>query len=338
MVPNALAQGNVYLSYAKINLFLKIVGKTCINGTNYHLLESRFMKVPHLYDTLTFEWNAPKFEIVGNFDCALEQNSIYKAYRLLMPYLRESQSQALAHLRILVNKRIPSGGGLGGGSSNAACFLQAIHQIFGLSLDLQTLMNLGAQVGSDVPFFLSGLEIANVRGRGEIVESCNKAQKPDGFAPFEVEIIMPKLHCETAKVYQQYAKFFYNEATIQQNQKQNWLEIPNNEILQKTPQENNDLLVAALALYPKLESYVEQGLFLSGSGSCFWRKKDSTNKKLKSLESQNIESCEGASFEAEKAIRKDLLVESRLSSLALETSEGALSMQSPNAESLGEAR
>lgn len=286
MVCDSPAQDNVCKSYAKINLFLKIIGKTRINGVNYHLLESRFMKVPHFYDTLTFEWNAPKFEIVGNFDCALEQNSIYKAYRLLVPYLRESQSQALEHLRILVNKRIPSGGGLGGGSSNAACFLQTVWQTLNLDLDLQTIMNLGAQVGSDVPFFLSGLEIANVRGRGEIVESCNreKVQDSSRFAPFEVEIIMPKFSCETARVYQEYANSFYNETIVQQNQSQRWLEISNDEILRKTAQENNDLLMAALTLYPKLESYVKQGLFLSGSGSSFWRPLQKDFKNFKTSE------------------------------------------------------
>lgn len=270
MVCDSLTQ-DVYKSYAKINLFLKIVGKTCINGVHYHLLESRFMKVPSLYDSLSFDWNAPAFEIVGNFDCTTEQNTIFKAYRLLMPYLTESQKQALGHLSIRVEKNIPSGGGLGGGSSNAACFLQAVNQKLEIGLDLPTLMNLGAQVGSDVPFFLSGLEIANVKGRGEIIESCYQEKESQEFAPFEVEIVMPNLHCNTAKVYQKYAESFYDEARVRQTKAQNWLEMPNQTILQNNALQNNDLLVAVLALYPKLESYREEGLFLSGSGSSFWR-------------------------------------------------------------------
>lgn len=273
MVCDFLAQNSAYKSYAKINLFLKIVGKTNVNGINYHLLQSRFMKVSNLYDTLFFDWNAQSFEIVGCFGCSMEQNTIYKAYDLLKPYLREWQNKALKHLKVCVDKKIPSGGGLGGGSSNAACFLQVVNQELKLNLDWQTLMNLGAQVGSDVPFFLSGLEIANVEGRGEIIESCNKGKESQDFAPFEVEIVTPKIHCETAKVFKKYSDSFYKEAKIQQTKAQNWLKISNQEILQKSAFENNDLFVAVLALYPKLESYVKEGLFLSGSGSCFWCKK-----------------------------------------------------------------
>ncbi len=275
MICDSNAQDCVYKSYAKINLFLKIVGKTCINGVNYHLLESRFMRVPNLYDTLVFDWNAQDFEVVGDFDCPIQSNTIFKAYCLLKRYLNESQKKDLGHLKVLVDKRIPSGGGLGGGSSNAACFLQVINQQLNLDLDLQDLMNLGAQVGSDVPFFLSHLEIANVRGRGEIVESCNLNKECQDFAPFEVEIVMPKLHCNTAKVFQKYSDSFYEEERVKQNQLQKWLEIPNHKILQKNAIENNDLLTAVLMLYPSLEPYVKAGWFLSGSGSSFWRQKES---------------------------------------------------------------
>lgn len=278
MVCDSLTQ-DTYKSYAKINLFLKIVGKTCINDVNYHLLESRFMKVQSLYDTLAFDWNAPAFEIVGNFDCTTEQNTIFKAYRLLIPYLTESQKQALEHLSIRVEKNIPSGGGLGGGSSNAACFLQVVNRKLAIGLDLPTLMNLGAQVGSDVPFFLSSLEIANVKGRGEIIESCQQETESQEFAPFEVEIVMPKLHCNTAKVYQKYAESFYNETKIQQTQVQNWLKMSNQAILQNNALENNDLLAAVLVLYPELESYSKEGLFLSGSGSSFWRQSKKSQDK-----------------------------------------------------------
>lgn len=282
MVCDFLTQDSTYKSYAKINLFLKIVGKTQVNGINYHLLESRFMRVSHLYDVLTFDWSAQDFEVVGNFDCPMQQNTIYKAYRLLLPYLKESQKEALKHLRVLVDKKILSGGGLGGGSSNAACFLQGIHQKLKLDLDKQTLMNLGAQVGSDVPFFLSGLEIANVEGRGEIVESCDQE-------PFEVEIIIPKISCNTAKVFQKYSDSFYQEAKIKQIKSQNWLKKANQEIFTKSALENNDLLAAVLLLYPQLESYVKENLFLSGSGSCFWRKKILCVNATESKDSTKVE-------------------------------------------------
>ncbi|WP_299546611.1 4-(cytidine 5'-diphospho)-2-C-methyl-D-erythritol kinase [uncultured Helicobacter sp.] len=255
-------------AYAKINIFLKIVGKAQINHTFYHLLQSRFMRVSTLFDTLEFSFNAKNFNVIGNFDCTLEQNTIYKAFMTLLPYLNATQKEQLKHTQIRVQKQIPSGGGLGGGSSNAACFLQVVNKELDLGLECEELMEIGASVGSDVPFFLSDLEIANVEGRGEIITPCELESK------FDVEIIYPSLYCSTKEVFKKYATEFYDENMILKTKAQAWLTKSNAEILKNDAFSNNDLLKPLLKMYPELESYLQKGVFLSGSGSCFWSCKE----------------------------------------------------------------
>ncbi|MBX7490036.1 4-(cytidine 5'-diphospho)-2-C-methyl-D-erythritol kinase [Helicobacter sp. Faydin-H64] len=267
-------------SYAKINLFLKIVGKTQINNTSYHLLQSRFMRVASLYDTLGFNFNAKEFSLVGDFDCLTEQNTIYKAFIVLLPYVSKEQVKALNHTQIVVQKKIPSGGGLGGGSSNAACFLQVVNRELNLGLDKATLMEIGAKVGSDVPFFISDLELANVEGRGEIITPYNAESK------FDIEVITPNVHCSTAEVFRLYAKEFYSTSAIVQTQMESWLQKSNAEILNNNAFSNNDLLKPLLRLHSELESYCQKGVFLSGSGSCFWKKCNAIEYAAKHKEAQ----------------------------------------------------
>ena len=125
-------------------------------------------------------------------------------------------------------------------------------------------MEIGANIGSDVPFFASGLEIANVGGRGEVVTPCDEA-------PFLVEIFSPKVHCSTQAVFQKYAEEIYSQATTLQAKNERWLQKSNAEILEQNAFVSNDLLKPLLRLHPSLESYCKKNVFLSGSGSCFWK-------------------------------------------------------------------
>ena len=105
-------------SYAKVNIFLKIAGKR----DNYHELVSRFVRVHSLYDVISFvKTNKKAFEIIGDFGCKLESNTVYKAYNLLKAY-DGVEEYFLTH-SVKVEKNIPEFAGLGGGSSNAATFL-----------------------------------------------------------------------------------------------------------------------------------------------------------------------------------------------------------------------
>lgn len=150
-------------SHAKIN-WLLAVAATRADG--FHEILSLFQAL-ELGDDMTFRaLETGECQLAGfPADIALESNLVYRAWRLM----RERFPGRVHGLSVLIEKHLPRGGGLGGGSSNAAATLNAINALYGLALAPAELADLGAELGSDVPFFItSGAAI--VRGRGEIVE------------------------------------------------------------------------------------------------------------------------------------------------------------------------
>ncbi len=148
---------------AKINLFLEVLGK---REDGYHEIET-VMQAVGLSDRLEF-WRRPAGEfsisVAGGPAPADEDNLALRAARLLA---RESGEQEGIHIHL--EKRIPVGGGLGGGSSDAAAALRGLDRLWGLGARREDLANIGSKLGSDVNFFLSG-GTAVCRGRGELVE------------------------------------------------------------------------------------------------------------------------------------------------------------------------
>ena len=252
-----------YKAFAKVNIFLKITGKR----GNYHELFSRFMKLPQLYDELSFESKTqPGFVLIGDFSCETKQNTIYKAYEAL---LKVTQSDALAKLietyAIKVTKNIPSFAGLGGGSSDAACFLKMCNNTLDLGLSLTELAKIGSAIGADVPFFIYDYTAANVSGIGEIVEKFDEEA-------LEFDINTPNVLGSTPKVYQAFRESFYKELSDDEYAK---LSVASSkEVLQNySISDANDLFEPALHLYPELKDSYKKGWFFSGSGSTFFRLK-----------------------------------------------------------------
>jgi len=234
---------------------------------NYHELFSRFMKVTDLYDEISFKPKEAKgFVLLGNFGCETQQNTIYKAYKALQDY---TSSEALAKLidtyAIKVEKNIPSFAGLGGGSSNAACFLKMCNNTLDLGLSLKQLAHIGSSVGADVPFFIYDYNSANVSGIGEIVEKFDEE-------PLNLELKTPNVEGSTPKVYQCFREDFYKELSAEEFAK--LAQMPSKDILQTyTVAEANDLFEPALQLYPELKESYQKGYFFSGSGSTFFKLK-----------------------------------------------------------------
>ena len=253
-----------YKAYAKVNIFLKITGTRGV----YHEILSRFVLINDLYDTLYFESKEDvDFSIIGDFNCATEQNTIYKSYLAL---LKATQSDALQRLMqthaVKVDKKIPSFAGLGGGSSDAATYLLMCNEVLHLGLSREALAQVGSQVGADVPFFISGYQSANVSGIGEIVEKFDEA-------PLSIETYTPDIEISTPKVYQKFRETFYKTLSIEDQ-----VALYNRssmEILQEMDAaQANDLFEPAKLLYPKLKEHYKEGWFFSGSGSSFFRVKD----------------------------------------------------------------
>ncbi|MGP1580778.1 MAG: 4-(cytidine 5'-diphospho)-2-C-methyl-D-erythritol kinase [Wolinella sp.] len=254
-----------FRSYAKINLFLKIIG----TRGDYHELVSRFWRIDSLYDTLIWLEGCESFTVRGKFSCEMRQNSIYKAKEALIPHLSSTQKRELEQLGVSVEKHIPEGAGLGGGSSNAATFLLMVIERFNLRLSLEELAGIGARVGADVPFFIFGYKSANVFGIGEHVKEVREI-------PARVELFTPPLEINTGAVYRHFRREILGNLDLNKQAKtaEELCEYKGSEILEHPdPLTLNDLYPAALACDPSLREYALPGRFFSGSGSTFFAKR-----------------------------------------------------------------
>ena len=134
---------------AKLNLFLHVVGQ---RSDGYHLLQSVFRFVD-LHDTLNFERRSDGVIVCENALPGLraEDDLIYKAAKAL-----QKATGVKWGAQIACTKRIPAGGGLGGGSSNAASTLIALNRLWETGLSRKQLMELALHLGADVPVFVFG--------------------------------------------------------------------------------------------------------------------------------------------------------------------------------------
>ncbi|MFZ0330828.1 MAG: 4-(cytidine 5'-diphospho)-2-C-methyl-D-erythritol kinase [Acinetobacter bohemicus] len=155
-------------SPAKLNLFLHITGR---RDDGYHELQTIFQLID-LNDWLEFtQTDNLQISIDGLNSVDLEHNLIYKATQILKPY-----AQKITGLSIRVEKNIPMGAGLGGGSSNAATTLIVVNQLWQCGLSIEQLAKLGVKLGADVPIFVYGRN-AWAEGIGEQLTFIDLEQK-----------------------------------------------------------------------------------------------------------------------------------------------------------------
>lgn len=239
-------------SFAKINVFLKVVG----TRGNYHEILSRFVLCEQLFDEIYFE-RSNSFAIECD-NKEIKENIIQKAIdELKKAGFSNELDEFFSSHKIIINKQIPIGAGLGGGSSNAATFLLMVNDELNLNIKRENLMQIASKIGADVTFFVSGYKAANVSGIGEIIEEF------DDEVP-NLNIFTPNVFCSTPMVYQEFRSNFLqyidiNAAKKMQNLKsKELLEIYKNEEL-------NDLFAPCFKLYPQMNEFRDK--FLSGSGS-----------------------------------------------------------------------
>jgi 4-diphosphocytidyl-2-C-methyl-D-erythritol kinase len=156
-------EGVLMRACAKVNYALEVLG---LRGDGYHEISSVLQSVS-LADELEIEHSRGGFELFfepeGVEIGPLEENTVYKAWALLW----EVSGHELP-TRIRLHKKIPAGAGLGGGSADAAAVLVGMNELFGLGLGAEKLRTIGARIGADVPFCLSG-GTALAEGVGEIL-------------------------------------------------------------------------------------------------------------------------------------------------------------------------
>lgn len=174
---------------AKLNLFLHLMGR---RADGYHELQSVFVAIG-LSDTLDFTCRSDgQLERSGELIGPLEGDLALRAARAL-----QTASACPLGAHIHVEKRIPAGSGLGGGSSDAATTLIALNRLWGLNWPREKLASIGLTLGADVPFFL-GASPALVEGIGERLRALpNDLAGPALWAI----VVYPQVHLSTAAVF-----------------------------------------------------------------------------------------------------------------------------------------
>lgn len=172
---------------AKINIGLRITG---VRPDGYHELETLFYRIP-LSDALEVTPSERDTFDDGGFGDP-EQNLVMRALRLLR---KEVGEESLPPVEVILRKRIPTGAGLGGGSSDASEMLLMLRRLFDLQVSDERMSNLALQLGADCPFFLtSGPQIG--RGIGEILTPY-----PLELSGKVLTLIHPGIHVSTAEAY-----------------------------------------------------------------------------------------------------------------------------------------
>ncbi|MEP7246014.1 MAG: 4-(cytidine 5'-diphospho)-2-C-methyl-D-erythritol kinase [Gammaproteobacteria bacterium] len=172
---------------AKLNLFLHITGR---RPDGYHDLQTLFQLIDLNDDIgITLRDDGQIERTAGPADVPAEKDLVIRAARALQKATGTSFGASLQ-----VRKRIPMGGGLGGGSSDAATTLLALNHLWGCNLPLEALAGIGITLGADVPVFVYGSS-AWAEGRGEIL---TPVELPERW----FLVIHPRVHVSTAEVFQ----------------------------------------------------------------------------------------------------------------------------------------
>ena len=173
---------------AKLNLNLSVLGKR-IDGM--HEIKTQFQLI-NLFDGLLIKKTSSKsISVKTNLGSSIEDknNIVFSAIKLLSDHVGKD-----IHCEVEIIKNIPLGGGLGGGSSNAAAALIGTNFLFKLGLSAQDLMQLGEKLGADVPFFIFGKN-AFASGIGEILVEEHK-HIDDKYL-----LLFPQIHSSTKELF-----------------------------------------------------------------------------------------------------------------------------------------
>lgn len=256
---------------AKVNLGLHVLRK---REDGYHDIETIFLAVPW-YDVLRASPAASFVFTCSDSELPVDNSNLcVKAARLLMDHVaqRQPEKAELPGVALHLEKNIPYGAGLGGGSSDAANTLLLLNEYWGLDLDRQQLHSIAAALGSDVPFFLEDTP-AYAEGRGEVLVpltsfSEGHASESSAYSfPFEMVLAVPPVHVATAAAYRGVTPNDKNRPDLKALVRSNNLDIWRKELV-------NDFESSVFGSYPlvgevkaKMEAAGAEYTAMSGSGS-----------------------------------------------------------------------
>ncbi|MDW5418403.1 4-(cytidine 5'-diphospho)-2-C-methyl-D-erythritol kinase [Iodobacter sp. CM08] len=257
MAMESLGTNSVWQDFpapAKLNLFLHIVGR---RPDGYHLLQSVFQLID-LSDTISLRVNASGEVIHHNPlpSVPADTDLTVRAARLL-----QHATGCKLGVDIRVDKRLPMGGGVGGGSSDAATVMLALNRLWQLNLPRSKLMELGLSLGADVPFFIFG-ESAFVEGIGEIMT-------PVATPDTHFVILHPAVHVSTPQI--------FRDPSLTRNTPPITVPLLSSAVTQ------NDLEAVACKSHPKIAESITwlsqyANARMTGSGSCVFASFTSPNE------------------------------------------------------------
>jgi len=253
-------------SHAKINLFLYVTGK---REDGYHTLCSLMTRVD-LCDSLGFEFGREQVSIsCSHPDVPSDNTNIAaRAACLFFEEFYHKKGGKKAGVAITLEKEIPVGAGLGGGSSNAAVVLNVLNKKYHYPFSRRELMDMGLFLGADVPFFIHGGP-ALAKGVGDRLETALPLQ------PYHVLLFYPGIQALTGEVYK---KMDFSLTKRGKSNINNPLKSGRTgSVVDIKSGLHNDLETAALIRYPdiglakkELLQFQPEGVLMSGSGSTFF--------------------------------------------------------------------
>jgi len=173
---------------AKINLYLKVLDK---RKDGYHNIDTSFQLID-LADEMSFEISEKDIHINSNEDFLCdENNTIYKSAMKIKEMFDIKNG-----VKINIEKKIPVGAGLGGGSSNAASTLVALKKLWNLDIDTSGLIDVAQSIGADVPFFIFGKNSIG-SGIGEKLKFTNAIKE-------NLILIQPDIHNSTKEMFNEF--------------------------------------------------------------------------------------------------------------------------------------
>lgn len=250
---------------AKLNLFLHVVGR---RDDGYHLLESAFQLIDFC-DTLHFTSRSDgEVRRMTAVDGVPELSDLtVRAAKLLKEAALVRKGIQVPGVDIEIEKRIPSGGGLGGGSSDAATTLMALNGLWSCGFTQEDLIDLGVRLGADIPFFIFR-QNAFAEGVGE---KLTPIQTPEGW----FVVVKPPVAVSTALIFQA-KELTRNTEPLRMKGYPNFCD-------SSIQRGQNDLQAVASALFPEIRKALDElGRYgnarMTGSGACVFARFDTESQ------------------------------------------------------------
>ncbi|BAC24494.1 ychB [Wigglesworthia glossinidia endosymbiont of Glossina brevipalpis] len=249
----------IWPSPAKINLFLSVTG---IRKDGYHFIQTLFQFLNY-GDYLIFNTTSDKkIKLINKIHgIRNENNLIIRAAKSLKDFMWKNKNHDTPGVKIFIKKYIPIGGGLGGGSSNAATTLIALNEHWKCKLSLNTLADLGLQIGIDIPVFIYG-KSAFAEGIGEKLSLFQPKEK------FYL-IVIPPIKISTKLIFN---KFILN--------KKSYLKSCNQYLKKPLKNDFEPMIRKNFIIIDNLINYLSKfsNFRLTGTGSCIFSEFDSECK------------------------------------------------------------